>query len=84
MPALSPEAEGHTVGRVIASGRRTLRGLRTGTCVERSNQARGRQRRSLAAASRIAESVSRARTQPSGQAAVTANSGQRSSGAAIG
>jgi len=34
VPTLSPEAEGHTVGRVIASGRRTLRGLRTDTCAE--------------------------------------------------
>jgi hypothetical protein len=31
---LSPEAEGNTVGRVLASGRRTLRGLRTDTCAE--------------------------------------------------
>ena len=32
----SPEAEGNTVGRVIASGLRTSRGLGTGTCVESS------------------------------------------------
>jgi hypothetical protein len=45
---LSPEAEGHTVGRVIASGRRTLRGLRTDTCAEspcsRTERSHGRPR----------------------------------------
>jgi hypothetical protein len=45
VPTLSPEAEGHTVGRAIASGRRTLRGLRTDTCVEspcsRTERSRG-------------------------------------------
>jgi hypothetical protein len=34
VPTLSNEVEGHTAGRVIASGLRTLRGRRPGACTE--------------------------------------------------